>query len=127
VLLDVFGADRRFGKSSSEAVRACLAGGTLIACDVVWAEVAAAFPAPDTAANAMSALGVRFSAIDADVALSAGAAWGAYRDAGGRRQRVIADFLIAAHALGEAERLLTRDRGFFRRYFRTLAVLDPTA
>jgi predicted nucleic acid-binding protein len=74
----------------------------------------------------MSALGVRFSAIDADVALSAGGAWSAYRDAGGRRQRVIADFLIAAHAQGAAERLLTRDRGFFRRYFNALAVLDPT-
>jgi predicted nucleic acid-binding protein len=122
----VFGADRRFGESSSEALRACLAEGSLIACEIVWAEVAAAFPSLDAAATAMSALGVRFSAIDADVALSAGGAWSAYRAAGGRRQRVIADFLIAAHALGEAERLLTRDRGFFRRYFRALAVLDPT-
>lgn len=122
----MFGADRRFGASSSEALRACLAQGSLIACEVVWAEVAAAFPSPGAAAPAMNALGVRFSAIDANVAVSAGGAWSAYRDAGGRRQRVIADFLIAAHALGEAERLLTRDRGFSRRYFSALAVLDPT-
>jgi predicted nucleic acid-binding protein len=94
---------------------------------VVWAEVAAAFPSPDATATAMRTLGVRFSAIDVDVALSAGGASRAYREAGGRRQRVIADFLIAAHALGEAERLLTRDRGFFQRYFKALAVLDPTA
>lgn len=107
-------------------MRACLAEGSLIACEVVWAEVAAAFPSARPAAAAMSALGVRFSPIDSDVALSAGGAWSAYRDAGGRRQRVIADFLIAAHAQGAAERLLTRDRGFFRRYFNALAVLDPT-
>ncbi|MEK6326993.1 MAG: type II toxin-antitoxin system VapC family toxin [Actinomycetota bacterium] len=127
VLLDVFGADRRFGEASREALRRCLAEGSLIACEVVWAEVAAAFPSPDAAAASMSALRVRFSAIDADIALSAGRAWSAYREAGGRRQRVIADFMIGAHALGTAERLLTRDRGFYRRYFDALPVLDPTA
>jgi len=107
-------------------VRGCLAEGGLIACEVVWAEVGAAFPSAGAAAAAMGALGVRFSGVDVDASLRAGVAWRAYRDAGGRRQRVTADFLIAAHALGHAERLLTRDRGFFRRYFSALPVIDPT-
>ena len=50
---------------------------------------------------------------------------GSYRKRGGKRTRVFADFLIGAHAGASAQRLLTRDRGFFRTYFADVEVLDP--
>ena len=41
--------------------------------------------------------------------------------AGGSRQRLVPDFLVAAHAAAHADRLQSRDRGFSQ-----LVVLDPT-
>jgi len=126
VLLDVFGADPRFGPRSSTALRACLREGRVLACDVVWTETASLFPSTDPARAAMARLGVEFEPVSLDAALDAATAWRAYRQGGGRRERVAADFLIGAHALRHADRLLTRDRGFYRRYFGELPVLDPS-
>jgi predicted nucleic acid-binding protein len=125
VLLDVFGADREFGPRSADALRGCLAEGGLIACEVVWAETAASFATTTAAEEALTGLRIGFSALNDSIALAVGQAWRAYRQAGGIRERVVADFLIGAHALDRADRLLTRDRGFYRSYFAGLPIVDP--
>jgi predicted nucleic acid-binding protein len=127
VLLDVFGADATFGPRSSDAVRDALASGRFVACEAVWAEVASFFASPAAARRALESLGVEFDALTEEAALAAGAAWSRYRTSGGTRRRVVADFLIGAHALAQADRLLTRDRGFHRSYFRRLRIVDPAA
>src|SRR5690606_28959963 len=101
--------------------------GSLVACVPVWTEVSAYFPSPDHAARAMDHLGVAFVPMDGDAALVAAAAWQAYRRRGGARTRVVADFLVGAHALSHADRLLTRDARFHRSYFADLVVIDPAA
>lgn len=127
VLLDVFGPDPTFGRGSADTLRTCFAQGSVVACDVVWAEIAAWFSSTDRAGEAMQRLGVGFSPLERASAVGAGAAWRHYRRAGGRRNRVVADFLIAGHAQSQSERLLARDRGFYRRYFKDLVVVDPSA
>jgi len=126
VLLDVFKADPRFGGASQAALRAANLGGALIASEVVWAETVAAFASKDEAARMLERIRVRLVPSDLAAATVAGAAWRAYRRAGGRRDRLITDFLVGAHASVHADQLLTRDRGFYRSRFRTLKILDPS-
>ena len=127
VLLDVFKRHVQFGPSSALALKKSLADGAVIACDVVWAEVTAAFPDVASATAALETLGIAFVPLSQSDARRAGEAWRDYRSAGGSRDRATADFLIAAHAIGRADQLLTRDRGFYRRYFAGLQVLDPSS
>ena len=127
VLLDIFGVEPTFYTRSAESMRRCQREGSVIACEVVWAEAAAAFADAERFQHAMNTLPAAFSAMTNEAAIAAGQAWRRYRAGGGPRIRIAADFMIGAHAAMCADRLLTRDRGFFRRYFSGLRIVDPTA
>jgi predicted nucleic acid-binding protein len=126
VLLDVFGATPKFVEASSNALRRCRQEGSLVASDVVWAETAAVFDDFHQFLDEMEGLSISFSPTTQAAALRAAEFWRRYRAGGGPRIRIAADFLIGAHALVVADRLLTRDHGFYRRYFAGLRVLEPS-
>ena len=75
----------------------------------------------------MDRLTASFSPMTEEATVTAADAWRRYRAGGGSRDRIVADFLIAGHASAVADRLLTRDRGFYRKYFSGVPILDPTA
>ena len=127
ILLDVLIPDQTHGEQSARFLRQCLAEGPVVACAAVWAETAAMFDDARQFADVMHALTVSFSPMTHDAALRSSRSWQLYRQRGGRRARVIADFLIGAHAMEQADRLLTRDRGFYRDYFTKLRIIDPSA
>lgn len=125
VLLDVFGADSRHGPASSAALNRALQEGSVVACEVVWAETRALFSSEALFIQAMQALGIGFVPLSQEASVKTGAIWQQYREAGGKRSRVVADFMIASHASVQCDRLLTRDRGFYRDYFKGLKLLEP--
>lgn len=126
VLLDVLSGDPAFGEASREALRSAYDAGALVASDVVWAEVRAYFASDAAFIEAMAALGIRFDPLTAEAAALAGRLWRDRRRSGAGRGRVVADYLVGAHALTRRIPLLTRDRGFYRLAFRGLRILDPS-
>lgn len=127
ILIDVFGADTRFGASSANALRLSLNEGAVVACGVVWSETRAAFSSDEAFLQALRTLGIDFSALTESAATLAGISWKKYRAGEGKRERVMADFVIGAHAASQCDRLLTRDRGHYKKYFSGLAIVDPSA
>jgi predicted nucleic acid-binding protein len=124
ILLDVFTADHRYGPESLRKIDLSWTKGVLVACAVVWAEVRPRFRSSKDLLQATQKLGLSFEDLSMDAALKAGETWKDYRARGGKRDRMIPDFLIAAHAQLQCDCFLTRDRGFYRDYFPQLKILD---
>ena len=128
VLLDLLTADPRFGDASADALATAGQAGALVVSEIVYAELAAAFQGDRERLGAfLQDLGIELAPSGRGALAEAGGLWRAYRTAGGSRERVVADFLIGAHARHHADRLLTRDRGFFKERFDGLDVVDPSA
>jgi predicted nucleic acid-binding protein len=96
----------------------------LVACDVVIAETRPALPSDEVHRQQLEKLGVQFLPISFEAACRAGQIHQAYRAAGGQRDRMVADFLVGAHALLQADQLATDDDGFMRRYFKPLKLVS---
>ena len=127
VLFDVLLPDPDFGSASAHLLRESIDSGVMVACEVVWAEVRASFPGDVLFLDAMDKLGVQFDAISGKSAQMAGALWRQYRSRkDSKRDHLIPDFLVGSHALHQSDVLLCRDRGFYRRYFSKLRILDPS-
>lgn len=120
VLLDLLNFRSPYHAQSREWLRAAYNQGAVVVCDIVYAELVPAFGNRAALDGMLRAMSVATSPIDTTIAYEAGVRWMRYRRAGGPRTRIVADFLIGAHALASADRFLTRDRGFYASYFAEL-------
>jgi predicted nucleic acid-binding protein len=125
VLIDVLAGDPHFGDASEASLGEALASGNVVICDAVVAEIHTLLVSSDATMEGLSTLGIRYLPTSEQAAVRAGHMQRRFRDRGGRRERVVADFLIGAHALMQCGALVTRDAGFFRDYFKGLKVIEP--
>ena len=125
VLLDILLPNEDFVERSGKALEAAATAGSLVICELVYAELCVAFDSQEQCDEFLSDIGIHTDPLDRPASFLASRVWRTYREQGGTRERILADFLIGAHAQVQASRLLTRDRGFYRKMFPSLNLLEP--
>lgn len=124
VILDVLTADPVWADASEAALKSALLLGPLIIGECVLAEVTPALE-PAELDQFLKDLKIVFLPSTCESARAAGEMYSRYLLRTSKRALVLPDFLIAAHAQFHAGRLLARDRGYYRDYFSSLALIEP--
>ena len=125
VLLDVLLNDPRHASASITALRQAATEGPLVICETSLAEIVPCLSVAEVP-QFLSDWNLNFLASSQASAILAGQMFQLYLQRGGKRGRVVPDFLIAAHAEIHAQRLLARDRGYYRDCFSKLTIWDPS-
>jgi len=148
-LLDLLIPDTPFGEVAQRALEISLQAGRLVISDMVYAELAVHFPSQRELDGFLTNTGIEVIPSSTAALVQAGRTWAQYRrqrddtlrcpqcghiqqvNCGScgaslrERRHLLGDFLIGAHALGHADRLMTRDRDYYTTYFPELSLLDP--
>jgi hypothetical protein len=99
--------------------------GPLIISPVVFAELAPSTSEAAELTGFLTDLSIFYSPLTPEAAHLAGLIFKRYRQVGGSRQHLVPDFLIAAHAQVQANRIAAVDRGYLRKWFPDLQLLMP--
>lgn len=125
VLLDLFLADSAFGEMAKRAIKAGRQDGRLLISEIVYAELAPIHATREELDEKLRMLSISVEPVGREACFAAGQAFVRYRRRQTDRRRILPDFMIGAHAMVHADALLTRDRGFYRIYFKELKIIDP--
>ncbi len=122
----------------------------LTICEVVFAELGSQFTSLPELTNFLSDTGIRVVSSNEQSLFEASIAWKRYAarkkatlvcpvcekvqksvcvscgNTLSYRQHILSDFLIGAHAQIQADKLVTRDRRFYRNYFKGLDIITPS-
>lgn len=122
VLLDVLLHGSEHGDESERRLATALRIGPVIVSDVIAAELAPVFDSAAALWSALQDAEIDLVPYPREAIFLAGRAFKRYRRRGGRRDRILPDFMIGAHAVSTRARLLTRDARFYRSSFPGLRI-----
>jgi hypothetical protein len=150
VLLDILIPNAQFADRSLSCVATAAQKGPMIISEIVYAELSSQFLNREDVAQFLTETMIQLVVSDEKALWEAGRVWIGYtgkRTSGDvcpscgkkrppycfhcryplpSKRHIISDFLIGAHAKTFAGCLITRDRGFYRRYFKYLPIIDPS-
>ncbi len=125
VLIDVAVRDPHWSRWSRNAIAEASLDHELIVNQVVYAEFSLRYERPEELDAALDAATFVRESLPWDAAFLAGRAFLAYRRRGGRRERLLPDFFIGAHAAVRGHAVITRDPEGFRSYFPGVELITP--
>ena len=125
ILLDILVPNEDFYTASADALEEAAGEGLIVISDIVYAELCIHFETQRECDGFLDSNDIRVQTLTREAHFLASRAWRVYRQQGGKRTRILADFLVGAHAQEQATRLLSRDRGFYRKLFPSLHLVEP--
>ena len=123
VLIDIIHDDPKFAEASTQALERCAESGILVINPVIYGEVGAICDSLEELDSLLPQELFRRDDLIWESSFLAGQAFRRYRKNKGQKKRVLADFLIGAHASVAGFGLISRDAGY-QKYFK-LELLNP--
>jgi predicted nucleic acid-binding protein len=125
ILIDILAGTPQQFATATEAVRKLRQQGQILVPVICYAELASRFTNEAKLKDFIDLLDATVLPLAPEAAYLAGTFFRSYLQRGGSRQRIIADFLIAAQAQISAGRILTKDKRFFGANFPKLKAIAP--
>jgi predicted nucleic acid-binding protein len=147
ILLDILIPNQIFIENSLKKLVSATNDGLVIVCDLVYAELTSQFNSINDLNKFLLETHLKISTITQETLFCAGQLWSSYEEKKIKKyycpscgsnikikcdncqceietpKRILNDFIIGAHATKQASGLLTRDRGFYRHYFKNLNIV----
>jgi len=149
ILLDILIPNAEHAQTALNCLMSIDQNDEIVICEVVYSELGSQFLSFQSLNRFLSETGIVLLPSNKNSLFEASSAWAEYSARKKRsvicpfcgkhqksicfscsesipfRQHILSDFLIGAHAKIQANKLVTRDRGFYRSYFKDLKIITP--